>query len=236
MPLALPDLEIRSGLLFLVLVLAIPIQYYLSNQSAVPAAQRQAIFQSLVHSAQSLQAKYLSVKSWQKWCVNLIKRVDGWRTGTPYYTSDGHDDDRGESPAVEVFHYRDPEGYFAASTLIRSPRPEHVKFRVGQVVQNKLRGYKGVIIGWDPVAHAPEEWLEENHPPEKWHWRRMPNYAILVDSRDRPGKQITYVPQENIEVISNFEIQNPDVYEYFDSFDGTLYIMRPAIKLLYPHD
>jgi len=34
----------------------------------------------------------------------------------------------------------------------RSPRPPHVKFRVGQVVRHKRFGYRGVIIGWDVVA------------------------------------------------------------------------------------
>ncbi|GFR98124.1 F-box only protein 21 [Elysia marginata] len=236
MPAVPPDIGIRSGLLFLVLVLAIPLQFYLSNHSAVPVTQRQAIFQRLVHSAQSLQANYLSVSSWQRWCVKIIKTVDGWRTGKPIFVDESNEEN-GESPAIEVFQYKDPQGYFATSTLVRSPRPKEVKFRVGQVVKHKIRGYRGVIIGWDPVAHAPEDWLDEMHPPDKWHWRRMANYAVLVDTRDRPGRHITYVPQENLHVISsNFEVEHPDVYEYFDAFDGAQYIMRPAIKQLYPHD
>ena len=38
------------------------------------------------------------------------------------------------------------------------------------------------------------------------HWREMPNYAILVDIRDRPSSQITYVPEENIEIITNTKV------------------------------
>ena len=34
----------------------------------------------------------------------------------------------------------------------------------------------------------------------------MPNYAILVDIRDRPSSQITYVPEENIEIITNTKV------------------------------
>ena len=34
----------------------------------------------------------------------------------------------------------------------------------------------------------------------------MPNYAILVDVRDRAGNQVTYVPEENLEVISNTKV------------------------------
>ena len=39
------------------------------------------------------------------------------------------------------------------------------------------------------------------------HWKDEPNYAILVDERDRPGSQITYVPEENIEIVSNTKVK-----------------------------
>ena len=34
----------------------------------------------------------------------------------------------------------------------------------------------------------------------------MPNYAVLVDTRDRQSAQMTYIPEENIEVISNTKV------------------------------
>ena len=34
----------------------------------------------------------------------------------------------------------------------------------------------------------------------------MPNYAVLVDTRDRLSPQITYVPQENLDVIINTQV------------------------------
>ncbi len=52
---------------------------------------------------------------------------------------------------------------FLASPSIRSPRSEYVKFRVGQVIRHKLYGYRAVIIGWDEIASAPDEWLNEHH-------------------------------------------------------------------------
>lgn len=39
----------------------------------------------------------------------------------------------------------------------------------------------------------------------------MPNYSILVDTRDRLAPQITYVPQENIEVIVNTQVSKEKV-------------------------
>ena len=48
-------------------------------------------------------------------------------------------------------------------------------------------------------CRAPKDWLKAMHGghPE---WKEQPNYAVLVDTRDRPAPQLTYVPQENIEV------------------------------------
>ena len=40
------------------------------------------------------------------------------------------------------------------------------------------------------------------------HWQKMPNYAILVDTRDRHAPQRTYVPEENIEIISNTRVSS----------------------------
>ena len=41
---------------------------------------------------------------------------------------------------------------FLGSTEPRSPREPHIKFRIGQVIQHKRFGYRGVIVGWDPIA------------------------------------------------------------------------------------
>jgi heat shock protein HspQ len=57
----------------------------------------------------------------------------------------------------------DFEDFFLASPAIRSPRSEYVKYRVGQVIRHKIYGYRAVIIGWDEIASAPDEWLDEHH-------------------------------------------------------------------------
>ena len=42
--------------------------------------------------------------------------------------------------------------YFARSHDPRDPRPAHVRYRVGQVMEHRIHGYRGVIIGWDPIC------------------------------------------------------------------------------------
>ena len=44
--------------------------------------------------------------------------------------------------------------YQTGSYEIRSPKPLDVQFRVGQVVRHKIWGYRGVIVGWDPIANV----------------------------------------------------------------------------------
>ena len=53
-------------------------------------------------------------------------------------------------------------------------------------------------------ARAPEDWIKQMHGT-KAHWREQPNYGVLVDTRDRQVPQLTYVPQENLEV-SHFQV------------------------------
>ena len=49
------------------------------------------------------------------------------------------------------------------------------------------------------IYRAPKDWLKAMHGKNAG-WKGQPNYSILVDTRDRPAPQLTYVPQENIEV------------------------------------
>ena len=50
---------------------------------------------------------------------------------------DPYADPMGECPAVEVFRFRDKNGYFGQSPEPRDVRPPHIKYRVGQVVKHK---------------------------------------------------------------------------------------------------
>ena len=44
--------------------------------------------------------------------------------------------------------------YIAGSPDPRSPRPESVKYRIGQVIRHKIWGYRGIIVGWDEQARV----------------------------------------------------------------------------------
>jgi len=74
------------------------------------------------------------------------------------------------------------------------------------------------------------------HGPSNPHWRTQPNYSILVDTRDRLQPQSTYVPQENLEVVTQVQVIHPDRDNYFEKFDGAQYLPRPWLRTIYPHD
>ncbi|CAF4975092.1 unnamed protein product, partial [Rotaria sp. Silwood1] len=174
---------------------------------------------------------YLSPTTWFNWFISFVIEVPlgfnpllhkrTWRRGI-------------ESPATEVYYMREKYGYFATSPAIRSSRSEYVKYRVGQVIRHKIYGYRAVIIGWDEIASAPDQWLDEHHH-EHPEFRTQPNYSVLLDTRDRRAHK-TYIPQEHIEVIKNTKIVNAQLSDYFSFFDGVQYIMQPWLQELYPHD
>ena len=61
-------------------------------------------------------------------------------------------------------------------------------------------------------------------------------FSVLDDTRDREGAQITYVVQENIEVIKSAKVLHPKVDDHFEAYDGSQYIPRPWLRELYPLD
>ena len=142
-----------------------------------------------------------------------------------------------ESPAKEVLELRERQqkGHFASSLKPRSDRSEKIKFRVGQVVQHIKNGYRGVVVGWDPQANAPNDWLKQSGE-ENQDWMHQPNYLILVDTRDRPEPQFTYVPQDNLKIKKHARVIHPKLYDYFKDYDGAQYVPRLWLQIIYPKD
>ncbi|CAF1055931.1 unnamed protein product [Rotaria sordida] len=215
---------------FGLLLLAVPLQYFiLMKWSSKDIEQTQAITKITNQIKQVFH--YLSPTTWFNWFISFVIEIPlgfnpllhkrTWKRGM-------------ESPATEVYYMREKYGYFATSPAIRSSRSEYVKFRVGQVIRHKIYGYRAVIIGWDEIASAPDQWLDEHHQghPE---YRVQPNYSVLLDTRDRRAHK-TYIPQEHIEVIQNSKIVNAQLSDYFSFFDGTQYIMQQWLQEQYPLD
>jgi len=227
----------REHLQFAVLFLCVPIQYLAVEFMGSSEVSRTYAISQLVDELYKLRSQWLAIEPWRKWCIKVLDTITehGLRGGGPWADFDSHDA-LGESPAIEVMKFREKNGYFAQGPEKRDPKPPSVIYRVGQVVSHKKWKYHGVIIGWDVKAKAPPEWLKEMHGEANKHWREQPNYAVLVDTRDRTAPQMTYVPQENIQVIRNKKVLHPNVDDYFEAHDGAQYLPRPWLRALYPRD
>jgi len=226
----------REHLQFLALVLCVPAQLFLSTYMGSNESSRTYAISKVVGQLNELRESWFRIDSWKSWCTDKIKEQLEQNFGLRFKKIYGDDDDpNGECPAREVFKFRDENGHFGQSPEPRDTRPPNVKYRVGQVIKHARFGYRGVIIGWDETARAPEAWIKEMHKNHK-EWRKQPNYAILVDTRDRTIPQITYVPQENLHVIRHTKILHPSVDDYFENYDGSQYLPRPWLRAVYRRD
>jgi len=219
----------REHLQFAIIFLSVPLQLFLTSYMGSNEASRTYAISKLVNQMSELRDSWFRLDEWKNWCSRLINVELKW--GNRGFVEDPN----GECPAVEVFKYRDENGHFGQSPEPRDTRPPNVKYRVGQVIKHLRWGYRGVIIGWDETARAPEAWIREMHKSNR-DWSRQPNYAILVDTRDRTAPQITYVPQENIEVVKHTKVLHPSVEDYFEHFDGSQYLPRPWLRSIYRRD
>lgn len=220
----------REHVYFAILFLCVPIQYFAVNYMGSNETSRNYAISKMVIQMRDIHQQWFRVEPWKRWCQSILLKITEGSLSSP-----PAEEDLGESPAFEVLKFREKDGYFAQSAAVRDVKGPHVTFRIGQVVKHKKWGYRGVIVGWDEVAKAPKEWIQQMHK-ENPDWTSQPNYSLLVDTRDRPAPQITYVPQENIEVMKNVRLVHPSIEDYFEHFDGSQYIPRPWLKGIYPRD
>ncbi|AKH20085.1 heat shock protein HspQ [Sedimenticola thiotaurini] len=92
------------------------------------------------------------------------------------------------------------------------------KWNVGQLVQHKLFGYRGVIYDVDAEFQLTDAWYEQmakSRPPKDEPW-----YRVLVDGSDYE----TYVAQCNLEADRvGKPIEHPDIGRVFRGFNGERY-------------
>ena len=127
--------------------------------------------------------------------------------------------------------------------------PHHTA--LGQVLTHRVYGYRGVIIGYDPVCMMPSDWIAQMGVDKLDRGRAQPFYHVLVDTRDRPDEQVTYVAEENVELpvseslfkgkppaagMAVDAVEHPLVRRYLTSLDTARGVYEPvdALKSLYP--
>ena len=93
-----------------------------------------------------------------------------------------------------------------------------ILFRVGQLVQHKRYGYRGVVVSVDEVCQADEDWHKGNQTQPD---RDQPWYHVLADG----SVQVFYPAQSSLEADSSEDaIHNPFVDRFFDTFADGVYV------------
>ncbi|NXR20411.1 FBX21 protein, partial [Cinclus mexicanus] len=233
----MPHINAAAALQISMLLFALPAQYFISQWYGTESAERIQRTERLIIASWSISARsYLSPDAWadrlKLWLSKtrtflyaelLILHFRSW-----YY---------GESKTKSGENEAKSHSYFAESTHVHSPKPEYIKFRVGQVIIHRRFGYSGVIVGWDVKANTPGDQLQPTYPLVKQDLKDTPHYQILINKANGFGKSTAYVPEEEIAVIMGLEVvYHPDMETYFSGYDGSKYIMQPWLKKLYPHD
>lgn len=77
-----------------------------------------------------------------------------------------------------------------------------VQFSIGQVFRHRQYGYRAVIIARDESCHASAPWVMATGSARLPRGTAQPFYTCLVDLRDRPGAQVSYVAEDNIEPVA----------------------------------
>ena len=99
------------------------------------------------------------------------------------------------------------------------------KFFVGQIVEHKRFGYRGVVYDVDPSFMLSERWYDTvalSRPPKNQPW-----YHVLVDE----SEQVTYVAERNLRASQARPgpVRHPLIYTHFERFSGGKYevLLRP---------
>ena len=120
--------------------------------------------------------------------------------------------------------------------LSRQSKP--VSFGLGQCLRHRKYEYRGVVIGWDDQCKQSADWCEQMRVDELDGGRSQPFYHVLVDGRDRPGGQQTYVAQENIAPVPVQPVDHPSFAQplftgEIDEDEGT-WLLNPIVRAQHP--
>lgn len=201
-----------TALKLLVLIFALPAQYYIAqNWSNDQHEQNQAI-QSLFTSISSFKDSYLTPESWKKWYVSFViekpkavynkkfNKKDSGRTEQVSFTYD---------IAVDVLNFRKSSLYYGESSRVRSPRPSAVLFRVGQVVRHRRLGSYAVIIGWDETLQANPAQIDSDLIDFDGQFLiGGPYYLVLSDQKSDAKKKDkrAYYSQTDLELVHDVTV------------------------------
>ena len=108
---------------------------------------------------------------------------------------------------------------------ITAPPIVHARFSIGDVVQHRRFGFRGVIFDIDPVFANSEEWYQaipEEARPDK----EQPFYHLLAENGET--SYVAYVSQQNLVADDSEEpVDHPAISDMFGTYANGKYQLRP---------
>ncbi|KAM9338829.1 uncharacterized protein ABDE67_016501 [Symphorus nematophorus] len=227
----MPQLTSAAVLQLLLLLSAVPAQYYISRWSGSTAAQRIHATTRLLRIWKEWRTSYLNGTAWMEWASQQMSKVQS-------LVGLGQEDQMAqESMPLETMLYDNDQGFFGASKTARSPRPPYVFLRVGEVVMERKGHMVGVVVSWDPEMRAPPEWIDRVYSnSETPKAENTPHYKVLFSGPGPSSVMVGYLPQTQLERITGMRPDIPTLEIYFTHFDGERFVMQPWLREIFPED
>jgi heat shock protein HspQ len=115
-----------------------------------------------------------------------------------------------------------------AARPLPAPSVAHARFSIGDVVQHRMFGFRGVVFDIDPVFANSDEWYEaipEGMRPAK----DQPFYHLLAENNE--GSYIAYVSQQNLVADDSDEpVEHPAISGLFGTYQDGKYTLRPRYR------
>ncbi|XP_034435957.1 uncharacterized protein si:dkey-261l7.2 isoform X3 [Hippoglossus hippoglossus] len=225
----MPQMSTATVLQIALLLSAVPAQYLISRWSGSSAVQRYHATTRLLRIWKEWRGSYLNGTAWMDWANQHMSNVMSLVGLEQEETS--------APPPVETLLYGNDQGFFGASTEVRSPRPPFVFLRVGEVVMERKGHMVGVVVSWDPELRAPLEWIKRMYSgPEGTTAEKTPHYKVLFSGPGATSLLVAYLPQTQLERITGMKPDVPTLENYFTHFDGERFIMQPWLREIFPED
>jgi heat shock protein HspQ len=114
------------------------------------------------------------------------------------------------------------------SPVADAPIISHACFSIGDVVQHKIYGFRGVVFDIDPIFANSDEWYE-SIPEAVRPAKEQPFYHLLAENAE--GSYIAYVSQQNlISDESSEPVDHPAIAGLFGAFAPGKYDLRPNYR------
>ncbi len=115
-----------------------------------------------------------------------------------------------------------------ANPLVPLPPVAHAHFSIGDVVQHRLFGFRGVVFDIDPVFSNTDEWYDaipEHMRPHK----NQPFYHLLAENAE--DSYIAYVSQQNLMADDSDEpVNHPAIAGLFGHYSDGKYRLQPQYR------